>query len=285
MVFYKFFVKIRAPLLFLFACVSLLSQGSKSWDPQFSESPNLSSFLDKISEYCGKLEKAAFDYVCLEEVTEKVVKTRHSKSIPRFVRGKFRRVEKKTFVYDYQLIYKDGETEEKRILLQEDGKPVIKKTSDLKTHQFSYKRIVFAPMVLSQYWRDRYDFTVSHKEIWGQETILVVEASPKFFSEDPRFAGTLWIRESDAGIVKVRWNQEALENYSHLVERARGAGLEPIITVTAEYKVEKNGIRFPSRLFIEEAYLKEDGTKVIHSETSVSYTRHKFFSVETDVRY
>ncbi|MBP1768405.1 MAG: hypothetical protein H6P98_2520, partial [Candidatus Aminicenantes bacterium] len=70
-----------------------------------------------------------------------------------------------------------------------------------------------------------------------------------------------------------------------LVGRARKYGSELAVSLITEYGFEKNGIRFPSRDYSEEAYIKPDGKKFVRSRTSVVYKDYKFFIVETDVKY
>jgi len=60
--------------------------------------------------------------------------------------------------------------------------------------------------------------------------------------------------------------------------------LTPRITLTSEFAVEKNGLRFPSRLVAEEAYLNDRGRTFVRSTTAVAYKDFKFFTVEVDVR-
>ncbi len=59
---------------------------------------------------------------------------------------------------------------------------------------------------------------------------------------------------------------------------------KPRITLRTEFSVEKNGIRFPSKLSLEEAYLTERGRVFVRSETNVVYKDFKFFTVEVVVR-
>ena len=49
--------------------------------------------------------------------------------------------------------------------------------------------------------------------------------------------------------------------------------------------MQKNGIRFPSRLVFEEAYINPRGEKFTRSETTVIYKNYKFFTVEVDIKY
>ena len=56
------------------------------------------------------------------------------------------------------------------------------------------------------------------------------------------------------------------------------------ITLTSEFAVEKNSLRFPGRPVIEEACLDDRGRSFIRSITAVTYKDLKFFTVEVDVR-
>ena len=60
--------------------------------------------------------------------------------------------------------------------------------------------------------------------------------------------------------------------------------MTPRVVLTSEYAFEKNGIRFPSRLSVEEAYLKESGKAFVRSKTEVVYKNFKFFTVKYEVR-
>jgi hypothetical protein len=53
--------------------------------------------------------------------------------------------------------------------------------------------------------------------------------------------------------------------------------------LTTEYAFERNGVRFPSRYTIEEAYLSATNPPLIHSMTEVTQADYKFFRVETGV--
>jgi hypothetical protein len=54
----------------------------------------------------------------------------------------------------------------------------------------------------------------------------------------------------------------------------------PRLTIVSEFSTEKNGIRFPSHLVVEEAYVSKSGHAFVRSKTDVSYTDFKFFTVE-----
>jgi len=52
----------------------------------------------------------------------------------------------------------------------------------------------------------------------------------------------------------------------------------------SELKIEKNGVRFPNALSIEEAYVDENGRAFVRSKVDVVYTDFKFFTVEVDIK-
>jgi len=59
---------------------------------------------------------------------------------------------------------------------------------------------------------------------------------------------------------------------------------EPRITIIMEYDVEKNGIRFPSKFSLEEAYITPEEEKILLSELLVHYEEYRFFNVGVDVK-
>ena len=65
--------------------------------------------------------------------------------------------------------------------------------------------------------------------------------------------------------------------------RGEEYGLEPKLTLTSEFEVAKNGLRFPTLFVVEEAYLAKSGRSLIRSTTTVNYTDFKFFTVEVEI--
>jgi len=59
----------------------------------------------------------------------------------------------------------------------------------------------------------------------------------------------------------------------------------PRITIINEYDVVKNGVRFPSRVYYEEAYKGARDTVIIQSQAAVIFKDYKFYDVKTDVKY
>lgn len=72
-----------------------------------TDQERLAATLKKSEEYCRKLDNAALDFVCLEELTEQT---------------RFAAREAHVYLYDYQFIRKSQDTKEKRNLVAVDGK-------------------------------------------------------------------------------------------------------------------------------------------------------------------
>ncbi len=70
-----------------------------------------------------------------------------------------------------------------------------------------------------------------------------------------------------------------------IAEWAEANEAEPRITAYSEYGFEKNGLRFPSRNFTQQAYIRKDRSKFVNAEISIAYKGYKFFTVETAVKY
>ncbi|HZX11385.1 MAG TPA: hypothetical protein VFG01_10620 [Acidobacteriota bacterium] len=258
----------------------------------------LSKILKKAREYCSRLKHSAFDFVCIEEITEV---TDHSRDIVQNIlvrtpTGDYGQIEthfkipktkeKNKYIYDYQLIRKDYKTKERRILLEENGRKKHKKDAQLKTAIFHYKKVLFGPIdLLSEYWQQHHDYKIVGQEMLNGEKAVVIEAIPHSSLKKRHLFGKIWVKECDFRILKIEWNQKAIGNIQIIEEIAKRYKAEPQITLISEFNIEKNGIRFPSRYFIEEAYVSKKGKKFIRSETTVIYKDYKFFTVETVIKY
>lgn len=121
---------------------------------------NIEEILAKAGEYCRRLENAALDFVCLEEITERVRQSpqfryeslleradTNNPGIPRL-----RVIEKTTknrYLYEYQLTREKEKSHEGRTLLEKNGKKKNQKDARLETSRLSYENVVFGPPICS----------------------------------------------------------------------------------------------------------------------------------------
>jgi hypothetical protein len=256
----------------------------------------LARILAMTKVYCQRLEKAALDFVCIEDIKEEIFNlpqiepdlilpggqtTNWSFSYRAPRRGFVR-----TYVHDYQFIRKAGRSVERRTLIKEDGIPRKEENAQLTTLTVRVENALFGPVgLLGGERQSQYDYKIVDEEtIKGQKAFLI-DAVPGPSLAGAHCNGRIWVLEEDAGIIKIEWNQTSVGNFQIIRETAEKLKAEPALVSITEYDVVKNGIRFPSRDTTEESYLLKNNKKFVRSMTTIVYKDYKFFTVETDVRF
>ncbi len=242
--------------------------------------------LSAAAAYCRALSEASINFVCREDVRERLsgwLAGGTPKTVGPVQRGiaSSRVVEDQVrdWVYDYQLVRKEGWAAETRTLLEEDGKPRTEKNATLQTSRFWHKFVVLGPVGLfSSEAQQAHDYLVVQEMEMEGEPVLVVDVRPKG-QEASSLYGTAWLRQRDGAVLKVEWEPASLSNYEGIEEAAKALRAKPRIRFTSEYAFEKNGLRFPSLYEVVEGYRLARGT-VRASETSVTYKDYKFFEVK-----
>ena len=267
-------------------------KGIISTNSQEKGAKNLDEILDKCSVYCEMLANASLFFVCNEKIEE----TRYEYYFPRFSysRDPFaRKVEDNRYVYDYQLMKKGNKIEEKRILLEENGKKKNEINAQLKTKIFYSKRSVFGPVgLLARKNHNKYNYkTIDEESVQGRKTVII-EATPKSEMKNMPNYGKVWVDRENYSILKIEVAEESLVGIEQVKETSK-LRLNPMISVTHYYNEvyrtdEDQVIRFPSKtVFLHETYLSKRGyrNKVIAAKTQFIYADYKFFTVDVDVKY
>ena len=245
-----------------------------SWLPTSrarEDQARLGVILKRSADYCGRLDRAALDFICFEEVTE-------------FSRHYTPHTD--IYLYDYQFIRKNEETKERRNLISVNGRKVDIQDSRLDAVMFQYKNVLFGPVgLLSRSWQAHFEYQFVGEDTVDQQKAVVIEARPTAGLKESRLYGKIWISEDDGSVLKIVWDQRSLGNFQGIEDWARLHEAEPQITAFSEYGFEKNGLRFPSRSYTEQAYIKKNKQKYVNAEISVVYKDYKFFTVETEITY
>ncbi len=235
------------------------------------EGARLAAILKKSAEYCRRLERAALDFICYEEVTEETVRFTRNTTV---------------YLYDYQFVRKDKKAQEKRELISVDGQKSKGRKSSLLTVMFLYENVLFGPVgLLSESWQKVHDYRLIGEDKVGEERAVVVWVTPRRELDEPHPYGKIWIKEDDGSVLKIVWDQRSLRNFKAIEEYARSQGAEPSIVAFSEYGYEKNGLRFPSRNYSEQGYILSDNKKIANARISVVYKKYKFFTVETAIDF
>lgn len=258
----------------------------------------LAALLAKAADYCRDLEAAAFDFVCREEISETLDPNldidrklsppdgRQTEFLgPSIVLSRARKV-RSSYVYDYQCVRAGGKLREIRNQVEENGKPVSVPNAALKTSVVVWGTALLAPVGLfAERLQPDYDFTVAGEDRVGAAPVVLVEARPKPGAPPARnLYGKAWIDPATGDILRVEWSDGRVGRFDIFEKRGQLYKRTPRLVIRSEFSAEKNGIRFPSRLTVEEAYLKASGKAFIRSRTDVVYRDFKFFTVEVEVR-
>ena len=266
--------QIRRILFFFFIFVAvylnpyILSESDKKGD-----AVDLPQILKKTAEYCERLDRISLHFICNEEINERIYYQFYFRSF----------FKENSYIYDYQLIRKDNEVEERRVFLEENGEPKNEENAELKTKRFWHKYVIFGPVgLLGESQQKRHDYLVKKEEKYKGDKCYVIEVVPKPDTKTDGLFGKAWVRQNDCSVIKIEWNQQSMGNIDRIEEKTSKLGAKPKITFTSEYAFEKNGIRFPSRYTVKEEFVRRVRVKI--SETTVVYTDYKFFIVETEVK-
>jgi VWFA-related protein len=241
------------------------------------------SVLKAAADYCRNLEEASLDFVCREVVRERLSGWLAGGK-PKAVgpgRDDLRIIEDKVrdWVYDYQLVRKEGWAVETRTMLEEDGKPRREEHAALQTSRFWHKFVVLGPVGLFSADAQRgHDYLVAQETKMEGEPALVIDVRPKGLEASSLY-GRAWVRQRDGAVLKIEWEPASMKDYQAIEDFAKSVRAQPRIKFASEYAVEKNGLRFPSSYEVVEAYRVAKGIAPA-SRTSVSYKDYKFFEVK-----
>jgi hypothetical protein len=197
----------------------------------------------------------------------------------------FRNSKRKTYKYDFQLIKKNEQLEEQRILLQENRRKKNKKGAELKV-RFNAKYLIYGPVgFISSYWRHFFDYEILRLDrINGQQT-TVIRATPKPNNTENQNIATIWISDEDNSILRIEWEPQSIIDYTERNLESEAGDLKTTVVWRVDYGVEKNGVRFPSRQYVQEFLISETGDRYVLEEITFNFTNYKFFIVETEIKY
>jgi hypothetical protein len=261
-------------------------------------STRLDALLFKAAEYCRMLESAAFEFACREEISETIDPALDAAAQgagsgpgqtpylgPTLSVSWVKKIKRK-LVYGYQCVRAGGVLRELRTLVEENGQKKDVPNARLETPAVDYGAAFLGPARLfGERARPGYVFTIAGEEKIGDAAALVVEAKPGPESGTGHLlGGKAWVDPATGEVLKLEWSDDRAGRSDVYERRGRAYKRTPRIVVRAEFGVAKNGLRFPSRLSVEEAYLKDSGKAAVRSRTEAVYKGYEFFAVEFEAR-
>jgi hypothetical protein len=293
-----------AVLLFPLLCFSVLQDN----EAEELKNNTLEFLLKKAAIYCDRLNRSAFDFICLEEVYQQkamylddmwVEKGKDkeadfpvfNKRAPFYPSYLYHQpaIFRKKYVFDYQIIRQDDKIVEKRLPLKKNRSKKNTEDPTPESISFRFEGIYFGPVGLfSKRMQYYHEYRILKEVKKDTQDYIVIEALPKEKRKGHLY-GKAWLRKSDGVINYIEWEPKSMPRFNKFRQTAEQLGADPLIKIMTEYNIEKNGIYFPNRFYFEEAYLlkskKEDKVrrKLIGMTINVAYKNHQFFIVETEV--
>lgn len=241
----------------------------------------------KPSDYI-KYTNASVSRSILKEDGDQIIMETLNPPKPMFVR-RFQVIDpKKTqrnkILCDYLIVKKDGEVDERRIILKENGRRTADRNEFLEEERFTGLSPLFAPLrVLAPDRQERFNYKlIETGKIHGKRA-YVIEALPKYGNEDGIWSARIWIDTQSFQVLKCEIEGIPIDGYEEVLNDCAILNIKPIFLTTHEYRNEKNGILFPSRSSVRVAYTGIDYRGAIDKiRINLSYDKYKFFTVETD---
>jgi hypothetical protein len=297
--------RLSMPVVVILALILPSQAGLPQQTP--SDPFQLALVLKSARQYCQRLEKAALDFICREEVSEFIdlskdhrtdavrqmpsvttVTGEWTRSHPaelRFERTPAARSDN-TYLFDYQFIRKGGEVREQKALLEINRKKPGKKEAIPETQIFQFKDILLAPVrLLEEQFGAYYDYRILREDELNGAKAWVVAVVPRLALVDAYLGGNVWIAKTDSSVLRIDWDPKTFGRYENMEQRARKLESLPDLISFTEFGFEKNGLRFPSLDQTEEAYVGKNGDRFVRSVTKVAYKEYKFFTVETETGF
>jgi hypothetical protein len=256
----------------------------------------LTSLLDKAAQYCQKLKKATFYFVCIEEVIDNY-----------WIRGQ--QVKEDHYLFDYQILMgENGHMKESRQLKKKvpklgnnktrrkrRKKNREKETEIIYTNFFSNYPFLMPNSMLAEEYRQKYRFRLLGQEKIGNHTLIKICVDPRqegVMQKGSNY-GVVWIDQKDGSVYKIELAANSVGGLAKLKQEARKKRNRLKITDVHWYEVQRNGLRFPSRTEINGYYLDWNQAKgtinknKLHALEQVGtifeYKNYKFFKVNVDV--
>jgi hypothetical protein len=270
------------------------SQAAISQESQATaDQARLPDIMRTAADYCERLKNMALYFVCHETIREKTyefgktilfkLSTDKQRRLLTLEDLKTSKTRKSSYLYDYQMVKKGDRFEEKRDLLEKNGKKRHDKNVQPETLRMAAKYIVFGPVgFLSKAWQPHFHYEIVGTDILGEKKAVVIRAIPRDVMEENYCFGRIWIDEADSSILQIEWEPGSIAGLKDTVASPIGE-LKRRVTWTVTYDVVKNGVRFPGSQLIKETYITKNGKEHTKYEAGYVYDSYKFFTVETEV--
>lgn len=284
---------------------------------KLSKTIELERLLKGAAQYCEKLKKAAFHYLCKEKIVETQKPLSFGADVQRDVasnpygnayarasgwvqREIIDQIKTQKNEYNYRLKKIGNRVKEEREAMveytgeKETPSPVIIDINEIrKSIRFLSSKAVFGPITLLDAQRqNNYDFRLlGHQELMGRPT-TIIEAYPKKEEDSQFIYGKIWIDREDFSVLKIKANPNSILGYDKLKRLAEELNTRLFLDLETEFFNYRDGIRFPTQIHFEESYKGglfirqfKGSRKWTRTDNLTSYSDYLFFNIDMDVVY
>jgi len=275
-----------------------------------SSKRKLQKILNQSGEYCQKLEKAALEFVCLENIKEANYKFAGEKTPPSWEKktqyaGLYKgqstyvtvgniqdyfgvltgKTEITRYLCDYMFARKDEGIKQQRILLKKDGKEISEPKPFLNEGKITALNPIFSTTrILAPEHQSAFFFhLLGDDRVNGRKTYMI-EALPKSGNEGGVLYAKVWVDQKHFQVIKSEIKGPPIKGYENILWEAAWKNMAVSFTRICLYEKEKNNILFPSQTSVlieyeDTGYMGRDVTRL---KIDIKYTDYKFFTVTTD---
>ena len=188
---------------------------------QSPDADKLAAILQKARDYCLRLDKAALDFVCQEQVEQEVnSSTKPSltsasplppsaggRAIGRTFQPAPIDIFKKTkLIYDYQFVRKGTEVKERRDLLEKNGDKVNKADVAPETKHFKLRDILFgASSLLGAGAKLSLEYKLVSEEKIRGDYVAIISCVPLPALTGRVLSGRATVRVKDGAVLRIDW--------------------------------------------------------------------------------
>lgn len=282
----------------------------------------LERILQGAADYCEKLKKAAFHYICKETIVEiqrplnrnrggegNIGDTQRKEELPsqfrainpgdlnvnqnvqKKIKNEFfyRLLKRKDFIKELrEKIEKDNKGETN---FEQEGEKISEEV--LKDIRFLSSKAVFGPItILDKERQNLYYFRLIGHEKLKDRPCTVIEAISRLDTDSSSLSGKLWIDSETFSVLKINANPNSILGNTKLRNLSKELSSKLYLTLETEYYKFYDGMRFPTRIHFLEAY---KGGSIIsplagskgweRTESTITYNDYLFFGVDLDVTY
>jgi len=262
----------------------------------------LPEILYGSAEYCRKLVKSVFDFICEERIKEihynfETDPKWDSIAVGSSVTGEITKIiwiprwdpkktQKNDYLCDFLYVRKREKSEERRIVLRDNGQRMPDRNKLLEEKRFTALDPVLAAVrILGRDAQNSYFFSFVKMDSVGGSRSFVLQAIPKPGNTWGVESAKIWIAQNDYRVLRIEIQGVPVEGYEDVLKDCIQFRVRPYLVTTHVYGNDKNGILFPTSTTIRVEYPKRgdfNKDRVLKLKIDMAYDKYKYFVVKTE---